>query len=366
MWYDSYSGINRSLKSLKTFRELLNERWSAGYNRKERMNNWCVLGYYYLDSCGNVGQAIGFDAHFQIENFPLVLSTDDFYKKVHAWEKTKIPDVLSQEEIQSKDFDFGKNTRPYPMSISFGMKDTVPDIRIRCPYCKEGWTIENVKDVVGRQDDFEFDLLDFENKTIGELKSFFRNQSYYMQCYEFYEDYKDDNEKIKDRLLELHKQISIHRTFYYHKECLKRATEEKCNEFRIKKGEGYKQSNLAGCIDCDAYIQLELDLAGVPVIIAPKGNSEVPYTKHGELKIGEHVFIFHRAWYYWIVVGRIHLDIAKKLYATELGQKSVRVAGHCGCPPPEQWVDEEGYINTYHIDSWQGLKFFVDTLKEYL
>lgn len=36
----------------------------------------------------------------------------------------------------------------------------------------------------------------------------------------------------------------------------------------------------------------------------------------------------------------------------------IRVAGHAGCPHPKEW-EEDGYINSYHIDSQEGFNEFV-------
>jgi len=73
----------------------------------------------------------------------------------------------------------------------------------------------------------------------------------------------------------------------------------------------------------------------------------------------------HRAWRYWVANGPVPLDAALKLYADPVGRKSVRVAGSCGCPPPEQWVevvDGKPCITTYHIDTEEGLALFVAAL----
>lgn len=120
-------------------------------------------------------------------------------------------------------------------------------------------------------------------------------------------------------------------------------------------------------------------------------------------------FKFVRAWYYWMVAGKVPLKVAQELYKSELGKKDVRVVGHCGCPPPEgwaTWLDDDGlllisleedekikntfnelswplpggyravlkedfpkvgrqYITSYHIDSQEGLNLFIDTLKHH-
>lgn len=134
------------------------------------------------------------------------------------------------------------------------------------------------------------------------------------------------------------------------------------------------------------------------------------------------IFRFQRAWYYWMVEGNVPLAVAEAMYAQEpYGKRDVRVAGHCGCPPPKEWavhftaegkrvflftghdlelhrsfkdgtlspsmraalsnlfLGNEGPIveteaerdaitalravTNYHIDSQAGLKVFVDTLR---
>jgi hypothetical protein len=113
--------------------------------------------------------------------------------------------------------------------------------------------------------------------------------------------------------------------------------------------------------------------------------------------------------YYWIVKGPVPLEVAQQI-AKDSVASLIRVAGHCGCPPPEDpWItwrmpdgttlatekegaefdrllsiglllpdakdkytftddpavrsQAEGYIETYHIDSELGLRVFVDYLR---
>lgn len=159
--------------------------------------------------------------------------------------------------------------------------------------------------------------------------------------------------------------------------------------------------NLAGDQQCDAEIREELTAAGIEVVPIQKGNTEVPYSVVGQL--GN--FTFKRAWYYWMVGGDVPLEIAKEMYTTEVGKKDVRVAGHCGCPPPEEWafpkrevlvelgifqepceehphgnsptygelakmcnsgkITAPRFVQSYHIDSPEGLKLFADTMKKH-
>lgn len=161
--------------------------------------------------------------------------------------------------------------------------------------------------------------------------------------------------------------------------------------------------NLAGCKDSDIWCAAELTAAGIEVVIADE-----PYGEPQTRVIGRLGSItFERLWYYWSAKGRVPLDVAKRLYADPVGQKDVRVAGHCGCPPPEApWVDWfdgdervvidadgkqeaeygrlikrrllaadgkprfakstdglQGYVTTYHIDSAEGLRLFADAVR---
>lgn len=161
--------------------------------------------------------------------------------------------------------------------------------------------------------------------------------------------------------------------------------------------------NLAGSEDSDIWAAAELAAAGIPIEMAEKPYGEPQTRVKGRLGGIE----FSRAWYYWIAKGRVPLDVARRLYADPVGQKDVRVAGHCGCPPPEpRWVryydgdervviDPDGSeetefdklitlgaltaedkprfaksadgltacVESYHIDSAEGLRLFADAVR---
>jgi hypothetical protein len=168
--------------------------------------------------------------------------------------------------------------------------------------------------------------------------------------------------------------------------------------------------NLAGVVDADTYIRGELDEAGVERVVHPEpvDRSEVPMRVTGRLGS----FTFRRLWYYYAVHGRVPLAVARELYEHPIGKRDVRVAGHCGCPPPSEWathVDAEGFevvedpdgseereardflaahpdigqvrlpryvrslsdarvesfVDNYHIDSQEGLNLFVETLRRH-
>lgn len=151
--------------------------------------------------------------------------------------------------------------------------------------------------------------------------------------------------------------------------------------------------NVAGVTNCDILLEKELYEAHIPIrsgydnwrlregtkpnngiivvkdwdsyIYKYRSKSEVPYHVIGNL--GDGKFIFKRAWYYWMVKGNVPIKIANQLYKDPLGEKDVRVVGHCGCPPPKKWaenIDGKKCITSYHIDSQEGLNLFVKSLKD--
>lgn len=129
--------------------------------------------------------------------------------------------------------------------------------------------------------------------------------------------------------------------------------------------------------------------------------------EHNKVKLGDFVISFYH--YYYTVEGLVPLNVANELYRNRIGRTDIRVAGHCGCPPPRKWQekfkdgkraitqkeyekilgfecgknwketveskyvslsDEEyeaapSYITSYHIDSELGMYIFLQTLSKY-
>lgn len=109
-------------------------------------------------------------------------------------------------------------------------------------------------------------------------------------------------------------------------------------------------------------IRVELESAGISIIplSGPQQKfTEVPYAMIGALgsqkMVNEYLkmtrlldsesidslcenleFVFVRRWSYWSVTGYVPLDTAVKMYRDPIGKRDVRVAGHCGCPPPRR------------------------------
>lgn len=95
--------------------------------------------------------------------------------------------------------------------------------------------------------------------------------------------------------------------------------------------------NLAGDTVADVHVSKELTEAGIDMVDNQEILSgEVPTPFYGTL-CG---FEFYRLWTYWSVRGDLPLALAEKLYRAD-EHKVVRVAGHCGAPPPAEWAVEK-------------------------
>ena len=167
--------------------------------------------------------------------------------------------------------------------------------------------------------------------------------------------------------------------------------------------------NLAGHPEADQHCAKELTDAGIDVVFLDAvPRREVATVVTGRISSSHLTVTLTRAWYYWVADGLVPLAIAERLYADPIGKRDVRVAGHCGCPPPHEWttdvdtdgveicVDPDGskerecadlakrhpdwsfpatrfvrglpstarrFVASYHIDSAEGLKLFADAIK---
>tara|TARA_S200002703_G_C3781584_1_gene240829 strand:- start:237 stop:764 length:528 start_codon:yes stop_codon:yes gene_type:complete len=96
--------------------------------------------------------------------------------------------------------------------------------------------------------------------------------------------------------------------------------------------------NLAGVELCDSDIVRELLEAKIEIIPHDRNHAyEVRSSFHGKLN----GWRFTRAWYYWVarpIAERSGLPLSDAIKLHEAHGKDVRVAGHCGAPPPQEWV----------------------------
>lgn len=169
--------------------------------------------------------------------------------------------------------------------------------------------------------------------------------------------------------------------------------------------------NLAGHPNNDPIVEAELTRCRIDVVRGPYSSGEVITSITGRLG----PFSFRRAWRYWVAEGPMPLAVAEGLYADPVGKDDVRVAGHCGCPPPAgpwvTWYDGDGvkllgmdqreecerylasgsramkesalrvlaanrfvvdpravgagFVESYHIDSEIGLRLFADAIRQH-
>lgn len=101
--------------------------------------------------------------------------------------------------------------------------------------------------------------------------------------------------------------------------------------------------NLAGVEDCDKTIIAELLKVGVTAANVPdKTHPEVKSKYEGRL----HGWKFSRQWYYWSIYCEnafedgLDIKYASPMHA--LDHRNIRLAGHCGCPAPDDgfWMEK--------------------------
>ncbi len=125
--------------------------------------------------------------------------------------------------------------------------------------------------------------------------------------------------------------------------------------------------NLAGK-ECNDVLQAELGYAGVTICDCSPfteylyENSELKNAKiYGNFEFNNprNSWQFTRAWRYWVCKGYagIPYESALKLYRDP---DDIRILGGCG--HPNQLVGLSP--TSYHIDTWEGLRLFVEVLKE--
>lgn len=397
-WYDTKEKIEERIKDLEGLLTVIHRRHFAGYEYKERLNQFYLFGHFWLDACGNCCSPHGKSLK---QHFP------------------DIPDVLTDDELRSF-----LASQPGGKEINFGFSydgGKLPGVNLKCAHCKNGWDITNFSDTHVVQTSETIPLTDFVGKTLAEVKMAYaeRNDANYRMQNDIlirndrfidlspkYPNPEHDWEKsiIKnergwvserdgitdDYVIQAGDEGYFNIWTYYHKNCHLQSVAEN-SEFLGKDGH-FK--NLAGAAYADIIIRKELEDAGIEVVGDSKLGGEVPSTLIGKLG----TFGFGRAWTYWVVRCKMPLDAANEMYENEVGKQFVRVAGHCGCPPPNEWAlpsDEDlqkamkelglesatygelaelqnsgkinapRYVRTYHIDTMPGLKLFVEITKKY-
>lgn len=122
--YDSIEGIKEYLKfGLTGLHMLSDDRHAVGYDREERLNEFLVLGRYYLDTCGN----------FSICEF----SHGHNYENV-SWLQDSLPKVIAWKSL----FETIKGISSCSHIFS------LPPTNAICDECGDGWTINNAHDSI--------------------------------------------------------------------------------------------------------------------------------------------------------------------------------------------------------------------------
>ena len=117
-WYDTKGGIQEAVsKGIAGLKELSKARGEAGYKRKERMREWCVLGIFWLDTCGNFSLII--------EDAPAD------HRGYH-----RLGDVQSREELSKAGLAHFSSTPMY----------SLPPVVEKCDRCLRGWDMQNIRD----------------------------------------------------------------------------------------------------------------------------------------------------------------------------------------------------------------------------
>ena len=128
-WYDTRAGLEERLENeseaLSGLREIAQARRQAGYQQNERMEEWCLFGLFWLDSCGNCMVMIEGAPKNGYEYWPIHARVSGVYS---------VPNVLSRDQMS----DFTVH-----WSSTFG---ALPPEDEACDRCGKGWTIRNIED----------------------------------------------------------------------------------------------------------------------------------------------------------------------------------------------------------------------------
>ena len=154
--YDTVEGIAKYLTNLEGLNRLIDDRFQAGYKRRERLNDFVILGRWTTDSCGNFSRITG-------KNIPKEMVPG-------------LPDVLPQEELW--------NHLPADTSIESTLGIPAPPVSIRCAHCGKYWSLADCHDFHDTCVTEVTDLRRFVGQTLGEVKAIFarrRAAQYFIQ-----------------------------------------------------------------------------------------------------------------------------------------------------------------------------------------
>jgi hypothetical protein len=146
---NTVEGLSLAIQTLSGFNEAVRIRHEAGYNDRLRLNEFVVLGTWFMDTCGNCMKrcdkgTIGQDDRPEPKAPADVMTHNDYW----AWRK-----AMGLSEC-----------------ISFGHLSHIPPTRMVCPVCHCGWTMKTVNDVERTSENtILMSLRAYEGMTYGEV-----------------------------------------------------------------------------------------------------------------------------------------------------------------------------------------------------
>ncbi len=146
--YDSKQGIEAALTSLESLNRLLQERRAAGYDRKEVLREFFIMGgKFYLDGVGNCSKNTGVSLGSLLGAVPGVLHKDEYLSR------------LARGKMSDR------------VGTNFKYGSDIPPARIVCSHCSTAWSVDHCDDTVLYHKHEVIDLKDFIGKTLGEVKA---------------------------------------------------------------------------------------------------------------------------------------------------------------------------------------------------
>jgi hypothetical protein len=121
-WYDSREALEAKLEEgLPGLHEIQKARREAGYGRKERLSEWCLLGRFRLDTCGNFMQIT--------EGAPA-----DGHRFRDYEAEPKLTDVM----------DWATTGKVQPGMMSSTLGGALPPEGVVCDRCASGWSVRSL------------------------------------------------------------------------------------------------------------------------------------------------------------------------------------------------------------------------------
>lgn len=143
--YNTPNGIETYLIDLAGLNRLIRDRSKAYYERKERLQQFCILGRWITDTCGNFGLIVGDER--MGDKIPALIG--------------KCPPVMTEEQMQL----FMRGER-YGWSHSW----PCPPAYATCDVCGEKWVLDNCHDFQTNQGHEEADLAEWVGKPLASLE----------------------------------------------------------------------------------------------------------------------------------------------------------------------------------------------------